>query len=215
MGKEATKANVLSEISHVEIFYAACHAVGDISNPLNSGLLLASTNTPLGNNASVVDSSMQDQGTRSLDTSADDMERGKLTAAEIFGVDMKDTKLVVLSGCETAVGRARSGEDAVSLSRAFQYAGAPKVLASQWKVDDKATEALMTTFYDGVSQTSAAQALQKAQLEIIASGKNSPFYWAAWGISGDGRGSIQTSAPGETSGKTSTSRAATPQKMSN
>jgi CHAT domain-containing protein len=95
--------------------------------------------------------------------------------------------LVVLSACETARGKVYRGEGMVGLTRAFMFAGAPRVLASLWKVDDAATLALMKRFYeawnprDGRPGLATAAALRAAQQHVRAQEKwRHPYYWAAW-----------------------------------
>lgn len=112
---------------------------------------------------------------------------GDLAAHDIFGLDLRGTRLVVLSGCETGVGQTDVGE-LEGLSRAFLYAGASTVVATLWKVDDLASRALMETFYRRLrAGTPTAEALRQAQLEILRSGEEwrHPFFWAAFTLNGD------------------------------
>ena len=95
--------------------------------------------------------------------------------------------LVVLSACDTARGRIVRGEGIVGLTRAFMFAGAPRVICSLWKVDDEATSALMMRFYelwipkDGKQGLPTAEALREAQAFVRAQPKwKHPFFWAAW-----------------------------------
>ncbi|MCC7138127.1 MAG: tetratricopeptide repeat protein [Planctomycetes bacterium] len=111
---------------------------------------------------------------------------GFLTALEVLKMDIP-SDLVVLSACETGKGKIVGGEGIVGLTRAFMYAGAPRVICSLWKVDDDATRALMTKFYelwnpkDGKPGLPTAEALRKAQ-EFVRSQEpwKHPYYWAAW-----------------------------------
>jgi CHAT domain-containing protein len=111
---------------------------------------------------------------------------GFLTALEVLRTKIA-ADLVVLSACETATGKIVNGEGIVGLTRAFMFAGTPRVICSLWKVDDEATRALMTRFYelwnpkDGKPGLSTAEALRKAQ-EFVRSQERwkHPFYWAAW-----------------------------------
>ncbi len=112
-------------------------------------------------------------------------EDGFLTAREVLRMNVP-TDLAVLSACETATGEIVKGEGILGLTRSFMYAGAPRVLCSLWKVDDRATQALMSKFYelwnpkegDGIA---AAEALKQAQSHVRSHEEwRHPFYWAAW-----------------------------------
>ncbi|HET8646175.1 MAG TPA: CHAT domain-containing protein, partial [Vicinamibacteria bacterium] len=90
---------------------------------------------------------------------------GFLRLADVYGLRLR-ADLVVLSGCQTALGRQLRGEGLVGLTRGFMYAGAPRVLASLWKVDDRATAELMKRFYEallGPRRLPPAAALRAAQ----------------------------------------------------
>jgi CHAT domain-containing protein/tetratricopeptide (TPR) repeat protein len=96
-------------------------------------------------------------------------EDGVLTALDVEQMNLTETELVVLSACETGLGRLAGGEGALGLQRAFQVAGARNVIASLWKVDDQATAALIHLFYLNlwVKKQSPADALRNAQLAIL------------------------------------------------
>ena len=97
--------------------------------------------------------------------------------------------LVVLSACQTALGKDVKGEGLIGLTRGFMYAGAPRVVASLWKVDDEATAELMKRFYQymlGKEQLPAVAALRKAQISIMNEKRwQSPYYWAGFILQGD------------------------------
>jgi CHAT domain-containing protein len=95
-------------------------------------------------------------------------EDGILTAEEIVGLDLRGTELVVLSACDTGLGRVAGGEGVLGLTRAFHMAGARNVIASLWKVDDQATTALMKLFYHKLWKENEPpiEALREAQLAI-------------------------------------------------
>jgi CHAT domain-containing protein/tetratricopeptide (TPR) repeat protein len=137
---------------------------------------------------------------------------GILTALEVATIDLAKTELVVLSACETGLGKSAGGEGILGLQRAFQIAGAGSVVASLWSVDDIATQVLMTRFYDNLwtRKMPKAEALREAQLFLLreapqqgllrgvprldapetlpaADRRTPPFYWAAFVISGDWR----------------------------
>jgi CHAT domain-containing protein len=96
--------------------------------------------------------------------------------------------LVVLSGCRTAVGRQLEGEGTMGLARGFMYAGASRVVASLWKVDDAATAELMARFYEGMLRDGLrpAAALRRAQLALAGHKRWAlPYYWAGFQLQGD------------------------------
>lgn len=155
----------------------ACHGYVDERYPLDSGLVLSIPEKEAG-------------GT----------ESGFLQAWEILEQMRIDADLVVLSACETALGKEMGGEGLVGLTRAFQYAGARGVLASMWSVGDESTALLMEGFY-GYLRTgkSSPEALRLAQVDMIhgrgwgdskGPGKaprdfSHPFHWAAFALNGD------------------------------
>ncbi len=92
-------------------------------------------------------------------------DRGILTAEGIIGLPLEDLELAVLSACETGLGEEGGGEGVYGLQRAFHVAGCKSVVASLWKVDDRATQALMVLFYRNLweGKLDAAEALRQAQ----------------------------------------------------
>ncbi len=112
----------------------------------------------------------------------------KLLVDELLFTKNK-AKLVVLSGCNTLLGKHEKGEGIMSLSRGFFQAGAKSVVSSLWNVNDKATSKLMRTFYEGLKNgDSKAKSLRAAKLEYLEhhkSEKASPYYWASFVLSGD------------------------------
>ena len=113
----------------------------------------------------------------------------ELTLADIYGLPLR-SRLVVLSGCETALGRQVAGEGPVGLARAFFYAGAHTVVASLWNVQDRATAELMRRFYEAHLQRGLppAAALRGAQLALRNDARWShAYYWAPFLAAGDWR----------------------------
>jgi CHAT domain-containing protein/tetratricopeptide (TPR) repeat protein len=100
-------------------------------------------------------------------------------------------ELVTLSACQTALGEETRGEGIVGLTRGLMYAGAARVLASLWKVDDAATAELMKRFYAGMlgpQRLSPAAALRAAQVSMREQRRwNAPYYWAAFILQGEWR----------------------------
>jgi CHAT domain-containing protein len=114
---------------------------------------------------------------------------GFLRMSEIFNLEMP-ADLVVLSACQTALGKEVKGEGLVGLTRGFMHAGAQRVVASLWQVDDLATAELMKHFYRGMLKENLrpAAALRVAQIELSKSPRwSSPYYWAGFVIQGEWR----------------------------
>jgi CHAT domain-containing protein len=114
---------------------------------------------------------------------------GFVRTDEVFNLRL-GSPLVMLSACETGLGKEKRGEGVMGLTRAFMYAGAPTVGVSLWSVADKSTADLMTDFYKRLLSTSesttSSGALRGAQLAMISGKKYSaPFYWAPFVLVGD------------------------------
>jgi CHAT domain-containing protein len=114
---------------------------------------------------------------------------GFLRAHEVFNLKLP-AELIVLSACQTGLGKEVSGEGLVGLTRGFMYAGAPRVVVSLWSVNDTATAALMARFYRGMlrDKLPPAAALRAAQVSLMKEKVwQSPFYWAAFTLQGEWR----------------------------
>ena len=114
---------------------------------------------------------------------------GHLNVHEVYGLDLQQADLVVLSACQTQLGELSAGDEVVGLNRAFLY-GAPTVVASLWSVDDEATGTLMVRFYTHLlAGMGKAEALQAAQNETRTDPAHPEwahtYYWAAFVLSGD------------------------------
>lgn len=115
---------------------------------------------------------------------------GFLRLHEIYNLNLS-ADLVVLSACQTALGKEIKGEGLVGLTRGFMYAGAARVVASLWKVDDRATAELMKRFYKamlGEDRLRPAAALRAAQMAMWKENRwKAPYYWAAFVLQGEWR----------------------------
>jgi hypothetical protein len=105
---------------------------------------------------------------------------------DIYNLDLP-LELVVLSACNTGLGKEVRGEGLVGLTQGFMYAGAAGVVASLWKVDDDATAELMKNFYEAMFNEglTPSAALRKAQLDLSRQNRwRSPYFWAGFVIQG-------------------------------
>ncbi|HEV2912640.1 MAG TPA: CHAT domain-containing protein [Pyrinomonadaceae bacterium] len=113
---------------------------------------------------------------------------GFLRSDEVFNLNLNGA-LIILSACETGLGKEKRGEGIIGLTRAFMYAGAPTVGVSLWSVADQSTADLMTNFYKRLLASpgvSPSAAMRVAQTDMIAGKRYSaPFYWAPFVLVGD------------------------------
>jgi len=112
-------------------------------------------------------------------------EDGFLTVREIYNLKLK-AELVVLSACETSRGAMEKTEGIIGLPRVFLLSGSQAVVSSLWSVNDRATQELMKDFYQFLlAGDSKDEALRKAKLKMIRSGKSHPYYWAGFILTGN------------------------------
>jgi CHAT domain-containing protein len=162
---DASRETALAEdLSQYQIVHFATHGLINNRHPELSGLVL-----------SLVDKQGRAQN-------------GFLRLNEIYNLRLP-AELVVLSACQTGLGREVRGEGFMGLTRGFLYAGARRLVTSLWQVDDAATSELMERFYRGVlgdRRLSPAAALRAAQIEMWKQkGRQSPYYWAAFVFQGE------------------------------
>lgn len=164
---KASRVTAMSEeISQYRILHFATHGILNSQHPELSAIVL-----------SLVDEKGNPQD-------------GFLRLHEIYNLKLS-ADLIVLSACQTALGKDIKGEGLLGLTRGFMYAGAPRVAASLWEVDDKATSELMKLFYQrmlGEKKLPASAALREAQIEMWKTKRfNAPYYWSAFTIQGEWR----------------------------
>jgi len=163
---QATRAMLTGpELRKYRIIHIATHGLLDNEHPELSGILL-----------SMVD----ERGAR---------QNGFLGLHDVYNLKW-GAELVVLSACQTGLGKQVRGEGLVGLTRGFMYAGTPRVMASLWKINDVATAELMSRFYEEmlVRQLSPSAALRRAQLAMWKSKRwQAPYYWAGFLIQGEWR----------------------------
>ena len=114
-------------------------------------------------------------------------QNGFLRLYDIYNLSLS-ADLVVLSACQTALGKEVKGEGLVGLTRGFMYAGAPRVAASLWRIDDRASAELMKRFYQRMlgEGMSAAAALRAAQVSMWKDKRwEAPHYWAGFTLQGE------------------------------
>jgi len=124
-------------------------------------------------------------------------QNGFVGLEDIYGL-RAPVSLVVLSACQTGLGKDVRGEGLIGLTRGFMYAGATSVVSSLWKVEDEVTAELMKHFYTNMLQRgmTPAAALRAAQNHIREQPQwRSPYYWAAFTFQGDYQQSIKVSSP--------------------
>lgn len=128
-------------------------------------------------------------------------KNARIFLPEIYGLDLANSKLVVLSACETANGKMIKGEGLLSIARAFQYAGCPSVIATFWSADDKATASLSQLTYLNIEKGMPLNlALQDAKLQLLNpkkfAGFDHPFYWSNFLLFGQAN-SLNISLPSQ------------------
>jgi len=113
---------------------------------------------------------------------------GILYSGEIYNLKL-NADLVVLSACETGLGKINKGEGIIGLTRALLYAGSKNIIVSLWQVSDESTSDLMIDFYNNLLNTknkSFSDPLRKAKLKMISEGKFAhPFYWSPFILVGE------------------------------
>lgn len=164
-GFNANRETVLNaELSNYRMLHFATHGLIEETRPESSGIVL---------------SLYSETGQKN--------DGGFIRIQDVYGMRL-NSDLVVLSACETGIGKDVRGEGLMSLTNAFLQAGSKTVVSSLWKVDDAATKELMTEFYRGLAEDglTVSAALRQAQMKLYNDPRySSPFYWAAFTVHGD------------------------------
>jgi CHAT domain-containing protein/tetratricopeptide (TPR) repeat protein len=163
LGFNATRQSVVDgSLAHNRVIHFATHGIVDTRHPEMSGLILSLVN-PRGERVD-----------------------GYLRLSDIYNLKLS-ADLIVLSSCESALGKDLESEGTIGLPRGFLYAGARSVIASLWKVDDDATSILMKALYSRMQRgESPSRALHGAQLDLSTEERYAdPYYWAGFVLEGD------------------------------
>ena len=153
------------ELKQYRFLQFATHGIVDTTNPELSGIVLSQ-----------------------IDKQGKPVEKGYLRLGDIFNLDL-GAELVVLSACETGLGKNVKGEGLMGLTRGLMYAGSKRAVVSLWQVDDEGTSQLMPLFYKAILRgESPTSALRDAQLQLWQQKQwQNPYYWAAFTLQGDWR----------------------------
>ena len=162
--RDATRSAILNAIVRADVAHFATHFEIDSRSSLLSKVLLG-----------------PEPGDRAHAQSSG------LSAADIYQIKLPRTRLVVLSGCQTAIEQQFAGEGSIGFARSFLVAGVPVVVASLWPVDSDATSDLMIAFhrFRKIDRDSTTESLRQAQLKVLAvKNYRSPYYWAGFTVIG-------------------------------
>jgi len=155
--KEATETKVREDIGRFEGVHFASHGIYDSSTPLFSSLKLT----------------------------RDSANDGNLTANEVFSLNLK-ASIVMMSACQTGLGKLTTGDEIIGLNRAFIYAGAPSIISTLWRVNDAASAMLVKRFYRYYKNSDLAESIRLAQIAVKGYYPH-PAYWAGFGLTGNYR----------------------------
>ena len=161
VGSEATKEKFLEDAPKTAVLHLATHSEIDNINPMLSKMYFHKN----------------------------DQTSGELTASEVYDLELQ-ADLVVLSACNTGIGKNESGDGVMNMSRAFTYAGVSSTVMSLWQVPDKETSELMLLFYENLEKGQLkSEALRNAKLTYLENVNEPelkhPYYWAGFVVSGD------------------------------
>ncbi len=168
-GKEATKEAFLQNLQQYPVVHLATHAIADTGNSAASFITFyPATQQPA---------------------------QDALYLEELYGLNMENTRLMIISACETGNGHLVNSEGVLSISRGFAYAGCASMVNSLWKADDEATAAILHQFHIYLQKGyTKSKALRQAKLDYLHSDavNRSPDYWAHLLLTGDTQPLVKT-----------------------
>lgn len=168
-GGEASETRFKQDAESYQVIHLALHGRADANNPNNNVLFFPAA--------------------------ADSVNDGELHSFELYDMRLTETKLAVLSACETGTGSWKAGEGVYSMGRGFAYAGCPSVITSLWKVNDVTTSRIMPILYRFLFRgMKIDRALQKAKIQYIRQANKyqaHPSYWAAFILQGESSPIVQ------------------------
>ncbi len=177
-GEKATDRKVKNLKSPKTIHIAShgfFHETKTKTNPLmNSGLVLTGINTVLSDESTLTPKEKEE------------IEDGIITAYDITNMNLENTDLVILSACETGLGKIVPGSGVIGLQRAFFLAGVKTIIMTLWEISDKESVKLMKSFYEKYLKTDdAEESLRKAKIELIDTlyrekGYADPYLWGGY-----------------------------------
>jgi len=159
--KEANEENFKQNVQNYNYIHIASHSFANDNFPALSGIAFSQP-----------DSAKTEK----------QLDNGILYAGETYNLNIPNAELVVLSSCQSGLGKLAKGEGFLSLSRGFLFSGTPNIIFSLWNVKDKQSKDLMIEFYKNVLKgKNYSKALREAKLKLIKNMKTiEPKYWAPW-----------------------------------
>lgn len=160
LGNDATEANLKEMVNQYHVLHIATHGMLNDKEPMYSSLVLKDKDT----------------------------EDGLLHTYELYNMQIA-ADMVVLSACNSGVGKLQKGEGVISIARGFVQAGVPNIVMTIWPVSDQATQQLMTSFYKNLKKGKPKhKALQEAKIEFLEKAKGNatqPYYWSGFLLAGN------------------------------
>ena len=153
----ASETDVKGWVRDYDVIHLSVHGKYDAAEPMLSYLLLGQSGS----------------------------DDGRLTAAEMFGLPLEKSRIVVLSACETGRAEATHGNEILGMMRALLYAAGGTLVLSHWEVNSEATALWMQTFYEAAASHPVPEAARMALVKVKSNPAYShPYYWAAFGVVG-------------------------------